>query len=38
MSLENISPEEIVKLEIGTGEPIVFNYSNEEKKFQRSEL
>ena len=38
MSLENISPEEIVKLEIGTGEPIVFNYSNEEKKFQRSKL
>ena len=29
MSLENISPEEIVKLEIGTGDPILYSFSEE---------
>ena len=28
MHIENISPEEIVKLEIGTGEPIIFQVRN----------
>ena len=27
MSLEEISPDEIVKVEIGTGEPILYSYS-----------
>ena len=29
MHIENISPEEIVKLEIGTGEPIIFHLKND---------
>ena len=29
MHIENISPEEIVKLEIGTGEPIIFHVKND---------
>jgi bisphosphoglycerate-dependent phosphoglycerate mutase len=29
MSLENISPEEIVKIEIGTGDPILYSFSEE---------
>ncbi|MFL2504763.1 MAG: 2,3-bisphosphoglycerate-dependent phosphoglycerate mutase [Candidatus Azotimanducaceae bacterium] len=29
MHIEKLSPEEIVKLEIGTGEPIIFRFKNE---------
>jgi 2,3-bisphosphoglycerate-dependent phosphoglycerate mutase len=36
MSLENISPEEIVKLEIGTGDPILYSFS--EGNFLRENL
>jgi bisphosphoglycerate-dependent phosphoglycerate mutase len=28
MHLENISSEEIVKLEIATGDPLIYEYSN----------
>ena len=38
MSLESISPEEIVKLEIATGEPMIFSYTDEENKFKRKDL
>ena len=37
MSLEEISPSEIVKVEIGTGEPILFSYSTE-SRFKRKDL
>ena len=37
MSLEGISPSEIVKVEIGTGEPILFSYSTE-SRFKRKDL
>ena len=37
MSLEEISPSEIVKVEIGTGEPILFSYSTE-SGFKRKDL
>ena len=37
MSLEEISPSEIVKVEIGTGEPILFSYSTE-SRFKRKHL
>ena len=36
MHIENISPEEIVKLEIGTGEPIIFHVKND-GEFMRHE-
>lgn len=38
MSLESISPKEIVKLEIATGEPIIFSYTDKENKFKRKDL
>ena len=37
MSLEEISPSEIVKVEIGTGEPILFSYSTD-SRFKRKDL
>ena len=37
MSLEEISPSEIVKVEIVTGEPILFSYSTE-SRFKRKDL
>ena len=37
MSLEEISPSDIVKVEIGTGEPILFSYSTE-SRFKRKHL
>ena len=37
MSLEEISPSEIVKVEIETGEPILFSYSTD-SKFKRKDL
>ena len=37
MSLEEISPSEIVKVELGTGEPILFSYSTE-SRFKRKDL
>ena len=37
MSLEEISPDEIVKVEIGTGEPILYSYSTN-SSFQKIDL
>ncbi len=37
MSLEEISPSEIVKVEIETGEPILFSYSTD-SRFKRKDL
>ena len=37
MSLEEISPDEIVKVEIGTGEPILYSYSTN-SSFQKKDL
>ena len=37
MSLEEISPSEIVKVEIGTGEPILYSYSTD-SRFKRKDL
>ena len=34
MSLEEISPDEIVKVEIGAGEPILYSYSTD-SSFQK---
>ena len=34
--IENISPKEIVKLEIGTGEPIIYSYS--QNKYKKLDL
>ena len=37
MTLEEISPSEIVKVEIGTGEPVLFSYSTD-SGFKRKDL